>query len=64
MSYDVFIANPRRTINNNVGNSAYQQLWRRIMKIIVIRHFGYGFQNSDRAVLLATGIMHHIVLLK
>jgi hypothetical protein len=34
------------------------------MKIIIIRHYGYGFQNSDGAVLLATGITHHIVLLK
>lgn len=34
------------------------------MQIIVIRHYGFGFSNSDCAVLLATGIWHHIVLLK
>jgi hypothetical protein len=33
------------------------------MKIILIEHFGYSFVNSDCAVLLATGIRHHIVLL-
>jgi hypothetical protein len=34
------------------------------MRIIVIRHYGYGFRNSDCAVLLASGIWHHIVMLK
>lgn len=34
------------------------------MQIILIRHFGLPFQNSDCAVLLASGILHHIVLLK
>jgi hypothetical protein len=32
--------------------------------IILIRHYGYGFTNSACAVLLATGTLHHIVLLK
>jgi hypothetical protein len=34
------------------------------MQIIVIRHYGYAFRNSDCAVLLASGMLHHIVLLK
>lgn len=34
------------------------------MKIIVIEHNGYPFFNNENAVLLATGIRHHIVLLK
>jgi hypothetical protein len=32
--------------------------------IILIEHFGYPFRDSDCAVLLATGIRHHIVWLK
>lgn len=31
--------------------------------IIRIEHFGFAFQNNENAVLLATGIRHHIVLL-
>jgi len=34
------------------------------MQIIKIRHYGVPFVNSDCAVLLATGVLHHIVLLK
>lgn len=34
------------------------------MRILVIEHFGIAFQNSACTVLLATGIKHHIVLLK
>ena len=34
------------------------------MQVILIRHYGYPFQNSDCAVLLASGTLHHIVLLK
>lgn len=34
------------------------------MRILVIEHFGHGFQNNAHAVLIATGIRHHIVLLK
>jgi hypothetical protein len=34
------------------------------MKIIIIRHNGYPFQNNENAVLLATGMFNHIVLLK
>lgn len=31
--------------------------------VIVIKHNGYPFRNNENAVLLATGITHHIVLL-
>ena len=34
------------------------------MKIIVIQHNGYPFHNNGMAVLIATGSVHHIVLLK
>lgn len=34
------------------------------MQIIVIRHNGYPFHNNENAVLVATGSVHHIVLLK
>ena len=34
------------------------------MKIVVIRHFGVPFSNNETAVLLATGVTHHIVLIK
>lgn len=34
------------------------------MGIVVIRHFGVPFQNNETAVLLATGVTHHIVLIK
>lgn len=34
------------------------------MKIVVIRHFGVPFLNNETAVLLATGVAHHIVLIK
>jgi hypothetical protein len=34
------------------------------MQIIVIRHYGHPFANNATATLLATGVMHHIVLLK
>ena len=33
------------------------------MEIIVIKHNGYPFCYNENAVLLATGITHHIVLL-
>ena len=32
--------------------------------LLVIEHHGHGFLNSTCAVLIATGIKHHIVLLK
>ncbi len=32
------------------------------MRIIVIAHNGYPFRNNEHAVLIATGITHHIVL--
>ena len=32
--------------------------------IITIRHYGYGFTNNENALLLATGMLHHIVWLK
>lgn len=32
-------------------------------QILLIEHLGYPFINSDCAVLLATGVRHHIVLL-
>ena len=34
------------------------------MRLIVIKHNGYPFFNNENAVLIATGITHHIVLLK
>jgi len=34
------------------------------MKIIVIRHYGIPFRNNANAVLIATGLFHHIILLK
>lgn len=34
------------------------------MQIIVIQHNGYPFHNNETAVLVATGSVHHIVLLK
>ena len=34
------------------------------MMIIQIRHHGLPFVNNANAVLLATGILHHYVLLK
>lgn len=34
------------------------------MKIIVIPHCGYPFHNNETAVLVATGAINHIVLLK
>ncbi len=33
------------------------------MQIIVIAHNGYPFQSNEHALLIATGIKHHIVLL-
>jgi hypothetical protein len=33
-------------------------------KLLVIEHHGVPFKNSDCAVLIASGIKHHIVLLK
>jgi len=33
------------------------------MEIIVIKHNGYPFQNNRHAVLIATGITNHIILL-
>jgi hypothetical protein len=32
------------------------------MRLIVIRHFGYPFFSSKGAVLVATGSLHHLVL--
>ena len=34
------------------------------MKIVSIRHNGLGFQNNENAVLLFTGVTHHVVMLK
>lgn len=34
------------------------------MTIILIRHHGYPFINNENAVLVATGITHHIALIK
>lgn len=34
------------------------------MKIIIIRHYGLAFHSNKNAKLVATGIIHHIVLLK
>jgi hypothetical protein len=34
------------------------------MKIVSIRHYGYSFVSNENAVLLVTGITHHIVLMK
>lgn len=34
------------------------------MQILIIRHYGASFRDNENAVLLATGIWHHIVLLK
>lgn len=34
------------------------------MQIILIRHYGIPFKNNANAVLLATGAVHHILLLK
>lgn len=31
--------------------------------IVAIRHYGIPFRNSEHAVLLATGMTHHYVLL-
>jgi hypothetical protein len=30
--------------------------------VIMIKHYGYKFRNNENAVLVATGITHHIVL--
>jgi hypothetical protein len=54
----------RAPINRFEGNFSFQQPQEVIMQILIIRHYGAGFRNSDCAVLLATGIWHHIVLLK
>lgn len=32
--------------------------------IIAIEHFGYPFRSNANAVLIATGVRRHIVLLK
>ncbi len=34
------------------------------MKVLLIRHYGHGFQSNKHAVLIATGKWHHIVLLR
>ena len=34
------------------------------MRVILIRHYGYPFKSSMECVLLATGAIHHIVLMK
>ena len=34
------------------------------MKIVFIRHYGYSFSDNENAVLLVTGVIHHIVLMK
>lgn len=31
--------------------------------ILVIQHYGFPFSNNENAVLLASGVTHHIVLL-
>jgi len=33
-------------------------------KIILIEHFGVPFISNDIAMLIATGVKHHIVLLR
>jgi hypothetical protein len=32
--------------------------------ILTIRHYGHAFHNNANAVLLFTGIRHHVILLK
>ncbi len=32
--------------------------------IVGIRHYGVAFKNNATAVLVATGMFHHIVLIK
>lgn len=32
--------------------------------LIVFRHFGIPFRDNENAVLLATGILHHVVWVK
>jgi len=34
-----------------------------INKIIYIQHFGFAFSNNSNATLIATGKIHHIVML-
>jgi len=34
------------------------------MKIMLIRHYGFPFQSNENAVLLASGCIHHLILLK
>lgn len=33
------------------------------MQVIVIKHYGYPFVNNGNAVLRATGMTHHIIVL-
>ena len=35
-----------------------------IHPILIIEHYGLPFMNTEDAVLVATGIRHHIVLVK
>jgi len=34
------------------------------MKIIIIRHYGQQFIDNENVMLVASGILHHIVMLK
>jgi len=34
------------------------------VKVLVIRHFGVPFFSNANAVLVATGVLHHIVLVR
>ena len=34
-----------------------------IVQIILVPHYGYGFFNNGNAVLLATGLRHHLIAL-
>lgn len=35
----------------------------RKIKVIRIEHFGSNFTNNDSATLIATGLIHHLVML-
>ena len=32
--------------------------------VITIRHFGHPFHSNQTAILIATGMFHHIVLIR
>jgi hypothetical protein len=34
------------------------------MKLLIIKHFNIPFHNNQNAILLFTGIHHHVILLK